>query len=189
MPSKAQNAKPDTETPFLNISDFEPKASRNLEVLRYWQSIQKGRQMPQWPDFDPLNIASHLSCCLIVEFEAPDFLRVRLMGDKLVEWLGVEFTGKNALDIMDAAEHEDLVERIKVMLGTPALIRSVSLLQADLFDTLITELVVMPFAPDGGTIQRGLITNARIDTGYIPSYQRQASMSGRKRLELEYITL
>lgn len=65
------------------------------ELMAYWDRKRGTRAMPRRADIDPLEIPKHLGWLIIVEVLAePERFRFRLVGTKVVDAYGRDFTGK-----------------------------------------------------------------------------------------------
>ncbi len=64
------------------------------ELHQYWLSLRAGRPMPRRADIDPADIPHLLPAIALVDIEtAPFRVRYRLVGTRLVQDMGHDFTG------------------------------------------------------------------------------------------------
>ena len=76
---------------YLNAARHLPTIT---ELHEYWLSRCRGRIMPGRADIDPAEIASLLPHVALVDIEYDPFrVRYRLVGTKMVEYVGRDFTG------------------------------------------------------------------------------------------------
>jgi len=65
------------------------------ELFVYWRSRCRGGTIPRRADIDPTELRSILPNLLLVEFELEPFrVKFRLVGTRIVEVTGFEFTGR-----------------------------------------------------------------------------------------------
>jgi hypothetical protein len=94
----------------------EVPVSRHLDLYRYWLSKRNGRSTPARRDLDPVEVPALLPYLMILQKVNGEF-RYRLAGTSVVRDLGVERTGKLALDYVQytpemAAALEELRNRV-----------------------------------------------------------------------------
>lgn len=64
------------------------------ELHEYWLSRRRGRLMPSRADIDPADIAQLLPHIALVDIEHEPFrVRYRVVGTRLVQYVGHDFTG------------------------------------------------------------------------------------------------
>jgi len=70
--------------------------SSNIRALHsYWRSKFRGEKLPRRADIDPAEIPRLVPRLMVVDVEQKPFrVRYRLVGTKVVEMTGFEFTGK-----------------------------------------------------------------------------------------------
>lgn len=75
---------------------------RNAEILwREWRRLATKGAIPEKSDLDPSRLVPILPDMLIYQsLGDPESWRLRLMGTRVVERIGVEATGRNPLDLM-----------------------------------------------------------------------------------------
>lgn len=79
--------------PISHEDEIESAAIR--ELFRYWQSKCVDGRIPRRADIDPVEIPRLMPNLLIVDVERDPFrVRYRLVGTRIVEMTGFEFTGK-----------------------------------------------------------------------------------------------
>lgn len=76
--------------------DVEQIRSGKIHQLHgYWQTKRDGRAMPQRADIDPADLKTLLPDLLLGDYEASPFrVRFRLVGTRLAEIHGLDFTGR-----------------------------------------------------------------------------------------------
>jgi hypothetical protein len=78
------------------ITDPEQVESTAIRKLfEYWRSKCAGRDMPRRADIDPVEIPTLMPNLLVADIEYDPFrVRYRLVGTRVVEMTGYEFTGR-----------------------------------------------------------------------------------------------
>ena len=79
------------------------------ELYAYWDSKRAGRAMSSRSDIDPLEIPQLLPILLICDVEPnSERLKVRLVGTKIVEFYGADYTGQY-IDELDLGDRRQAV--------------------------------------------------------------------------------
>lgn len=89
------------------------------QILEYWHSVRPEGGLPCRADIDPAKLKPCLSHMFIYDLEAPDFIRVKIFGTSVVDWLGAEPTGKNLLDFMPETLRDVYIRFFATILGHP----------------------------------------------------------------------
>ena len=86
------------------LSDPDQIESTLIRALfSYWQSRCRGDGIPGKADIDPAELAAILPNLMLVDFERDPFrVRFRLVGTRVVEVTGFEFTGMYLDEIAEA---------------------------------------------------------------------------------------
>lgn len=74
------------------------------EAFKLWNNKRGTRRMASRSDFDPLEMPRLLSSIILIDVEGSDaHLRIRLVGTKIVDMYGSDYTGKymNEIDFGD----------------------------------------------------------------------------------------
>lgn len=73
------------------------------QIVAYWQSKCRAGAIPRRSDIDPAEMPTLLPNVILVDFERSPFrVKFRLVGTRVVEVTGFEFTGKYADEIAPA---------------------------------------------------------------------------------------
>ncbi len=76
----------------INPALFQTAAVR--QAYEYWLAKCRGPQLPSRPDLDPTELGPLLPYVFLVDVtRAPLAFRFRLVGSKITEWAGKEYTG------------------------------------------------------------------------------------------------
>ena len=111
-PRQAKSGLKTNAMPHLNV-DEKPFARVKSQLLRegfaLWESKRGTRLMPRRADFDPVEMPRLLSSIILVDVEDGSArLRIRLVGTKVVEMFGSDYTGR----YMDEIDFGDVREKI-----------------------------------------------------------------------------
>lgn len=131
--------------------DCHPKIR---EVHDYWRSIHPAVGLPGRQHFDPVDIPRLLPNIGLIDAQGPegDFI-FRLMGTKLVDFYGADFTGKPFVSAYQKATesqaYNDLCATLADHLprwrrGQASFVRN--------REFVIIERIYLPFASDGETV-------------------------------------
>ncbi len=143
---------------FHKLEEFEPATAQNRQVLGHWKSLCGDERVPLWEAFDPLDIIRNLDNCAILEFVTEDMIKIRLFGNKLVERLGADFTGKNFLDLFEPDRKAEIKKRNELLRTRPAVLRTITASQTPMGVPVVAESMLFPFRGPGGAIARGLLS-------------------------------
>lgn len=126
-------------------------------LFDYWNGLRGDRPAPRRDEIDPSRISGLLPYIMITQFERDPFrVRFRLVGTKVVEITGFEFTGRYLDQIAlpeDEAEFENSY-RMAAEKRVPVFSRPVWHL--DEWTALSYDFAVFPLSDDGATIDRAL---------------------------------
>jgi len=154
------------------------------QLFSYWQSLCGDNAIPRRGDIDPAAILPFLPNILLVDFEQDPFrIKFRLVGTKIVEVTGFEFTGKYfdeiAMPDVEApfleAYHCASLERLPVF--TRATWR---------FDETTTgtyDFCILPLEDDGRVATKAIAAECydRLEKQYSLSELRTIASSARMR--------
>jgi hypothetical protein len=82
-----------------------------IGLLKYWESKRDGRRMPSRADMDPAELRSLVHHVILDDVVEPGSLyRIRLAGQAIVDFVGVNTTGKWATDTMPPEAAKRMIE-------------------------------------------------------------------------------
>jgi len=125
---------------------------------QYWRSIRTARVLPSREDVELLDIGALMPNVMIVEFEQDPFrVKYRLVGTRVVEMSGFEFTGKYLdeivfPDVLTEFEraYRQLVKGRRPMLGRTECVTPTEEQNAH-------DVGVFPLSSDGRTVDMALV--------------------------------
>ena len=86
----------------MNFAVSEIDFSTDANALRdLWMSLPKatGNYCPKKTDFSPVALRQHLKSIFMYERESEDVMRIRVAGTRIRDYLGMETTGANQLEL------------------------------------------------------------------------------------------
>lgn len=93
-----------------------------LRILRaYWEALRDGRDMPARAEVDPRGIESALSESFIAERIAPGVLRLRIGGQTLHDFMGMEIAGMPLSALIAAEARENFAIQCERVFCEPAI--------------------------------------------------------------------
>ena len=135
------------------VLDTEVKldSPRLIQLHELWQGKCRGDRLPARRDFDPIEMKEVLGAIFLLKYlpEADDF-HFTLIGTEIVKWVGVDNTGRLVGDLF--GEHGRSFYGLVRTSGKPARIHG-TVHWRDKRHVRF-ELVALPLADDGGTVDR-----------------------------------
>lgn len=100
-------------------------ARRSFTALRtlraYWEALREGRDMPARAEIDPRGIENALSESFIAERIAPGVLRIRIGGQVLRDFMGMEIAGMPLTALIDPESRERFAIQCERVFCEPAI--------------------------------------------------------------------
>ncbi|RED45822.1 PAS domain-containing protein [Aestuariispira insulae] len=129
------------------------QAARKLDILHEdnrlfmekWFALRGRRIMPDKSAFRPEEVPKLLSNLILHELEAPDRIRIRLVGTRLVEKYGGDVTGRNYLEFVAPDRQEKASEALWLMGHHPVGMRVILLQKQSSGRTIYSEAMGFPF--------------------------------------------
>lgn len=105
----------------LRMADFDPirPAQIVLELRAYWESLRKGRAIPDRADVEPKGIRSALDFAFILERVAPGAARFRLAGRHLIDLMGMEVRGMPFCSLLNPESRGRLSDVLESVFKAP----------------------------------------------------------------------
>lgn len=132
-------------------------------LFAYWQSIRPGDRLPGRQHFDPVDVPRLLPYLMLIDVAQPGpRLRNRLLGTKIVEYRGRDYTGRWFHDVFENFEATGLfaMYRRVVSTGRPVWHLGRPILHENA-DYKTRELLCLPLARDGETVDMMLVILVR----------------------------
>lgn len=151
------------------LSDPEKIESALIrDLFAYWQGKRRGGALPCRSDIEPADLRALLPNLLIVDFEQEPFrVKFRLVGTRIVELTGFEFTGL----YLDEVAPPDVAAAFTACYRTASHRRQPVLERITWrSDQVISDydICVLPLDDDGGAAQRAIAAEcyARLEKQY-----------------------
>ncbi|MEO3433019.1 PAS domain-containing protein [Inquilinus sp. CAU 1745] len=158
----------------ISTSISAVKSAKIRRLSDYWNGLRGDRPAPRRDEIDPSEIGSLLPYIMITQLERDPFrVRFRLVGTKVVEITGFEFTGRY-LDQIALPEDEGEFEacyRMAAEKRAPVFSRPVW--HVDQWTALSYDFAVFPLSDDGATIDKALSIECYDEVERHPSVLRK----------------
>jgi hypothetical protein len=103
---------------------FEENSTLALDKIEtYWNSIRKGRLVPQRFEIDPHGLTGVLAHAFILERVSGGLARFRIAGSQLTELAGVELRGMPLSSLFTGDANDELSDAVSATFDDPALVR------------------------------------------------------------------
>lgn len=127
------------------------------DLERYWRSLQGHNRLPQRTDVNPAQIDAALPHSFILERVAPGVTRMRVAGQQLNAYLGMEARGMPLSTFFDPAAREKLRALVDQVFDRPALVDIAVESPRGLTRPRLTgRMIFLPLAGPDGTVNRAL---------------------------------
>lgn len=126
-------------------------------VFDMWQDLRGDRPAPFRAELDAGRIGARAPFLAILEYVGPSNFRVRIAGDRLNRWFGIELRGMSALSMIEPAARNHFQGALNRLVAEPAVaaVRGAAR-RADGFSAPF-EMVLLPMRSDFGRIDRILV--------------------------------
>jgi len=142
-------------SPIEEAGGIESRAIRQL--FDFWQNRCGNGRIPARSDIDPAEILPLLPNIIMVEFElAPFRVRFRLVGTKVVEVTGFEFTGRYLDEIASEADAAPFAECYKIACRKQVPVARRITWRFDRETTGDYDFAVFPLESDGSFATQGI---------------------------------
>lgn len=140
-----------------DVTDFEgrgaPQLDRLIALERLWASKRKGGALPSKADFPPEEIRPWLGHIMLVDVHAdPIRFRVRLMGVRLVNYAGKDYTGRWLDEVFEGERLQRNIKPHLTCLKTRQPCYDSSAYILDGSRKIILHRLHLPCADDGDTV-------------------------------------
>lgn len=149
----------ETQGEVIQMIDFNPirPGQIMLELRNYWESLRKGRAIPERADVEPRGIRNALDYAFILERVAPGAARFRLAGKHLIDLMGMEVRGMPFCSLLEPSSRGRLSDVLESVFKAPQI--------ADLRleaesgygrPPLSARMLILPLRSDLGDVTRAL---------------------------------
>lgn len=148
---------------FRGVKDIAaPRAPILVRLFGYWDAKRAGRLMPSRADIDPTELRALVLNVMLYDVVEPGRLyRIRLVGQAIVDFVGVNNTGKMASDGMPPEAARTMIEILNsVVAGRAPRFRIGSAYWHHAKAHRRFEACFLPLSTDGETVDKILAGNA-----------------------------
>lgn len=142
------------------VSDFGTTSLTHPDacgLFEMWQALRGDRPAPFRAELDAAKIGARAPFLAILEYVGPSNFRIRIAGDRLNAWFGIELRGMSALSMIQPEARNHFQSVLNRLAGEPAVaaLRGQAR-RADGF-TAAFEMTLLPMRSDFGRIDRVLV--------------------------------
>jgi hypothetical protein len=131
------------------------RSPKIVQVLRYWQGLRGGRELPARTDIDPTEIKSTLPHIMITGvFHEPFRVFYRLVGTEIVHWAGLDFTNRFADELIFDDDGRDWTNYYRAVIDARKPAYGLTDWMVESRVPLWVESLICPLSSDGRTIDR-----------------------------------
>lgn len=143
----------------LHMADFDPIRPTQilLELRQYWESLRKGRAIPDRADVAPKGIRTALDYAFILERVAPGAARFRLAGRHLIDLMGMEVRGMPFCSLLNPESRGRLSDVLESVFKAPQIVEFKLLSPASYGrPELRARMLILPLKSDLGDVTRAM---------------------------------
>ncbi len=135
---------------------FESKSYASLKIIEsYWESVRKGRLVPNRFGVDPRGLSGALSNAFILERISGGLARFRIAGSLITEPAGAELRGVPMSALFNGESRDELADAINAAFDDPSIIRlKVSSAASIGRPAMDGNMILLPLRGDLGDIAR-----------------------------------
>jgi hypothetical protein len=122
-----------------------------------WSALRGERPAPFRAELDAAKIGAKAPYLAILEHVGPSNYRIRIAGDRLNRWFGMELRGMSALSMIDGAARNGVQAALNRVVEEPAVAVIHGAAQAQDGARVLFEMVLLPMRSDFGRIDRILV--------------------------------
>lgn len=124
------------------------RSKLSLGFERYWRSLREGGRVPEYAQFDPLEIPTLVPNLVIIDMSrsSEPKMSVRLSGSTMQENIGMNLTGLDAHEFYDQADSDYLWASAEALIATPCGVVQRNNVQYEKADNAVTEMTFFPLS-------------------------------------------
>jgi hypothetical protein len=142
------------------LSDFEGEVLTHPDtrgLFAMWTALRGDRPAPFRAELDAGRIGARAPFLAILEYVGPSNFRIRIAGDRLNRWFGMELRGMSALSLVEAAARNHFQSALNRLTAEPAAAAVSGAAEARDGRSCGFEMVLLPMRSDFGRIDRVLV--------------------------------
>lgn len=126
-------------------------------ILDMWETLRGDRPVPFRAELDAQKIGARAPFLAILEQVAPSNFRIRIAGDRLNRWFGMELRGMSALSLTDTAARNHFQATLNRVVMEPAVGVVAGLARTGEGAAIRFEMLLLPMRSDFGRVDRVLV--------------------------------
>ncbi len=128
-----------------------------VAVHAMWDGLRGDRPVPFRAELDAGRIGARAPFLAILEYVGPSNFRIRIAGDRLNKWFGLELRGMSALSMVAAQCRNHVQAALNRVTGEPAVAALQGEARADSGFSAPFEMALLPMRSDFGKVDRVLV--------------------------------
>lgn len=126
------------------------------DVIRYWDGLRHGRDVPARGDLDPRAFQAALSHTFVADRARPGTVRFRLSGRHLTDLMGMEVRGMPVRAFFELSDRKRLMENVESVFCTPAALDVDMISDTQHSQPLAGRMLLLPLRGQDSAINRAL---------------------------------
>jgi len=126
------------------------------DLIRYWEGLRQGADVPRRADVDPREIREALSYSFILDHVRPGTVRFRLAGQHLTELMGMDVRGMPLRSFFELSDRKRLMEFVEMVFEGPCSLDIELVSDAQGRAPLDGRMTLMPLKDGEGRVSRAL---------------------------------
>jgi hypothetical protein len=170
----------------VQLSAHHPVQGRSIlqELEQYWRDLRGARRIPVRSDVDPARIDSALPYAFILDRVAPGVGRLRVAGQKLSVFVGMDARGMPLTSFFSAEARDLVMRQTELVFSRPALVELPLVSYRSLGRPKLTgRMLLLPLLGPDGDVSRAL--GAIMMDGMIGRTPRRFDISEDEALRCE----
>lgn len=126
------------------------------DLIRYWEGLRRGADVPRRADVDPREIREALYYSFILDHVRPGTVRFRLAGQHLTELMGMDVRGMPLRSFFELSDRKRLMEHLEMVFEGPCSLDIELVSDAQGRAPLDGSMTLMPLKDGEGRVSRAL---------------------------------
>ena len=127
------------------------------DLIRYWEGLRQGADVPRRADVDPRQIKEALSYSFILDHVRPGTVRFRLAGQHLTELMGMDVRGMPLTALFTPESRNELSARLEALFDASQVLRMTLSGERGIGRPAMEgEMLILPLRDDRGAVSRAL---------------------------------
>lgn len=126
------------------------------DLIRYWDGLRQGGDVPLRSDVDPREIKDALAYSFILDHTRPGTVRFRLAGQHLTQLMGMDVRGMPLRSFFELSDRKRLMEHVEMVFEGPCSLDINLVSDAQGRAPLDGRMTLMPLKDSDGRVSRAL---------------------------------